>query len=42
MAGMSRKGMAVELEVLIDDETLTSILAESVEEVASLSAALKG
>ena len=42
LAGMSRKGMDVELEVLIDDETLTSILAESAEEVASLSAALKG
>lgn len=42
LAGMSRKGMAVELEVLIDDETLSSILAESAEEVASLSAALKG
>lgn len=42
LVGMSRKGMEVELEVLIDDETLTSILAESAEEVASLSAALKG
>jgi HD-like signal output (HDOD) protein len=41
LAGMSRKGMEVELEVLIDDETLSSILAESAEEVASLSAALK-
>lgn len=42
LAGMSRKGMDVELEMLIDDETLSSILAESAEEVASLSAALKG
>ena len=42
LAGMSRKGMDVELEVLIDDETLTEILAESAEEVASLTAALKG
>ncbi|WP_301102564.1 HDOD domain-containing protein [Propionivibrio sp.] len=42
LAGMSRKGMDVELDVLIDDETLTSILAESAAEVASLSAALKG
>ena len=42
LAGMSRKGMDVELEVLIDDETLSSILAESAEEVASLSAALRG
>lgn len=39
--GMSRKGMAVELDMLIDDETLSSILAESAEEVASISAALK-
>ena len=36
-----RKGMEVELELLIDDETLSSILAESAEEVASLIAALK-
>ncbi len=42
LVGMSRKGMTVELEMLIDDETLSSILAESAEEVASLSAALKG
>ena len=41
LAGMSHQGMAVELEVLIDDETLSSILAESAAEVASLSAALK-
>ena len=40
--GLSRKGMEVELDLLLDDETLTSILAESAEEVASLSAALKG
>ena len=40
--GMSHKGMAVELEMLIDDETLTRILVESGDEVASLSAALKG
>jgi HD-like signal output (HDOD) protein len=40
LAGMSRRGMKVELEVSIDDETLTSILAESAAEVASLSAAL--
>lgn len=42
LAGMSRKGMTVDLEMLIDDETLSQILAESAEEVASLSAALKG
>ena len=41
LAGMSRQGMDVELELLIDDETLSSILAESTEEVASLIAALK-
>ena len=41
LVGMSRKGMTVELEVLIDDETLSSILGESTEEVASLIAALK-
>ncbi len=41
LSGMSRKGMEVELELLIDDETLSSILAESAEEVASLIAALK-
>lgn len=39
--GMSRKGMTVELEVLIDDETLSDILAESSDEVASIIAALK-
>jgi len=38
---MSRKGMTVELEVLIDDETLSDILAESSDEVASIIAALK-
>ena len=38
---MSRKEMAVELEVLVDDETLSDILAESAAEVASISAALK-
>ena len=37
---MSRKGMDVELELLIDDETLTEILKESADEVASLAAAL--
>lgn len=42
LTGMSRKGMCVELELVIDDETLSSILAESAEEVASLSAALRG
>ena len=41
LVGMSRKGMEVELEVVIDDETLSNILAESAEEVASLITALK-
>lgn len=41
LSGMSRQGMAVELELLIDDQTLTDILAESAEEVASLTSALK-
>ncbi len=41
LAGMSRKGMNVELELLIDDETLTAILAESADEVSSLGAALR-
>jgi HD-like signal output (HDOD) protein len=41
LAGMSRKGMDVELEMQIDDAVLSRILAESAAEVASLSAALK-
>lgn len=40
LASMSRKGMTVELELLIDEETLTDILRESADEVASLTAAL--
>ena len=42
LAGMSRQGMEAEIEILIDEDTLTEILAESAEEVASLSAALRG
>lgn len=42
LAGMSRQGMAADLELVIDDETLSGILADSAEEVASLSAALQG
>ena len=38
--GMSRKGMAVDFDMIIDDELLSQILAESAEEVASLTAAL--
>ena len=41
LAGMGRKGMQAELEVAINDETLTGILAESAEEMASLSSALR-
>jgi hypothetical protein len=41
LGGMSRKGMAAELELLIDDEMLSHILADSAEEVDSLTAALK-
>ena len=36
-----RQGMDVELEMLIDDATLSRILADSAAEVASLSAALQ-
>jgi len=41
LMGMSRKGMPVEIELLVDDDTLSHILAESAEEVASLTSALK-
>ncbi len=41
LAGMSRKGMDVELEMQFDDATLSRIMVESAAEVASLSAALK-
>ncbi len=40
--GMSRQGMSVELELLIDDRALSEILAESADELASLAAALRG
>ena len=40
LEGMSRKGMAVELELLIDSETLSEILAESADEVSSITRAL--
>jgi hypothetical protein len=39
--GMSRRGMSVELELLIDDRTLSELLAESADEVASLAAAVR-
>lgn len=41
LAGMSRQGFAVDIDLVIDDETLSSVLADSAEEVASLSAALQ-
>ena len=39
--GMSNKGMVVDLELLLGEETLSDILAESAEEVVSISAALE-
>lgn len=42
IVGLGRKGMPVELDMQIDDETLSAILAESAQEVASLRAALTG
>lgn len=39
--GMSRKGMPAEIEMLVDDDTLSHVLAESAEEVESLTSALK-
>ncbi|MBI4743118.1 MAG: HDOD domain-containing protein [Betaproteobacteria bacterium] len=41
LAGMGRKGMPVEIDVMIDDETLSGILKDSAEEVESLTNALK-
>lgn len=41
LAGMGRKGMPVEIDVVIDDETLSGILQDSAEEVESLTSALK-
>ncbi len=40
LSGMSRGDMTAEIELLIDDETLTDILAESAGEVSELCAAL--
>ncbi len=42
LTGMSRKGMSAEIGLQIDNETLSHVLAESAEEVASLSTALRG
>ena len=41
LTGMSRRGMDAEIELLIDQQTLSEILAESAAEVASLANALK-
>lgn len=40
LAGMGRKGIAADIDLQIDDETLTSILADAAEEVESLIKAL--
>ena len=40
--GMSCKGLVADLELMLGEETLSEILAESAEEVVSISAALKG
>jgi HD-like signal output (HDOD) protein len=42
LAGKSREGLRDEVELAIDDATLSGILAESAAEVASLTAALRG
>lgn len=41
LAGMSGQGMAADIDLLVDDEMLSSILADSAEEVESLVAALR-
>lgn len=41
LAGNGREGSAANIDVALDDETLSSILAESAEDVASLIAALR-
>lgn len=41
IAGTGHEGAAVDIDVAIDDDTLTGILADSAEEVASLVGALK-
>ncbi len=41
LAGMGRKGMPIDIDLALDDETLSSILNDSAEEVASLTNALK-
>ncbi len=41
LCGMGRRGMTTEVELLVDEQTLTAILAESAAEVSSLANALK-
>lgn len=41
LTGMSRRGMNTEIELLVDEQTLSAILDESAAEVASLANALK-
>lgn len=41
LAGMTRKGLAADIDLQVDDQMLSSILAASAEEVESLTAALK-
>lgn len=41
LAGMGRRGMPVEIDVVLDDETLSGILRDSAEEVESLTKALQ-
>lgn len=41
LAGMGRRGMPVEIDVVLDDETLSGILRDSAEEVDSLTKALQ-
>lgn len=41
LAGMGREGMPVDIDLMIDDETLSGILKDSAEEVESLTNALK-
>ena len=42
LTGMSRKGMRAEIELLVNQETLSAILAESSEEVRAMSSVLDG
>lgn len=41
LAGMSREGVGVKIDLAIDDETLSSILEDAAEEVKSLTSALQ-